>query len=246
MAIRHRLWRPSDVPQDCVSNETVTGPTLLPNRRVVVEPYTDAWSETFGIEAARIRLALGDGVVQLHHVGSTSVRGLSAKPIVDIDLIVEHPEDESTYLPALEAAGYRLAVREPEWEEHRCFTGPGAAVNVHVFGPDAVEWRRHLLFRNWLERNDADRQLYSEHKVSLSEVDFDHLLQYQAAKNDIVTEIYDRAFSADLVDHPERAVEIPDARDGLPSDPAPLASSAAAVPSIPVAPVLPGAPAPAA
>jgi hypothetical protein len=100
----------------------------------------------FARKAARIRAALGGRAVQVEHVGSTSVPGLAAKPIVDILLAVPDSADEQAYVPALEAAGYVLRAREPDWFEHRLFKGPDADINLHVFTAGAAEIDRMLLF----------------------------------------------------------------------------------------------------
>jgi len=86
--------------------------------------YDPEWPALFQREKERIRKALRDRMLQLVHVGSTSVPGLAAKPIIDICLVVADPSDEAAYVPALEAAGYTLRIREPEWFEHRLFKGP--------------------------------------------------------------------------------------------------------------------------
>src|SRR3954451_16612105 len=83
--------------------------------------YDARWPEQFAREEQRIRGALGDKALRLEHVGSTSVPGLVAKPRIDILLVVTDPADEASYVPALEAAGYPLRVREPDWHEHRLF-----------------------------------------------------------------------------------------------------------------------------
>jgi GrpB-like predicted nucleotidyltransferase (UPF0157 family) len=95
--------------------------------------YDPAWRESFLREAKRIRESLGEGALQVEHIGSTSVPGLVAKPIIDILLVVADSSDESSYVPALEAAGYILRIREPEWHEHRLFKGPDTNINMHVF-----------------------------------------------------------------------------------------------------------------
>ncbi len=77
--------------------------------------------------------ALGENAVAIEHIGSTSVPGLAAKPIVDMLLIVENSADESSYLPALEAAGYVLRVREPDWHQHRMLRTPELDVHLHVY-----------------------------------------------------------------------------------------------------------------
>ena len=86
----------------------------------------------------------------LEHTGSTSVPGLAAKPIIDITLAVPDSSDEDAYAPALEAAGYVLRIREPDWHEHRVFKGPDTNVNLHVFSDGCPEIDRMLRFRDWL------------------------------------------------------------------------------------------------
>ncbi|MDQ1496123.1 MAG: hypothetical protein QOG69_2606, partial [Actinomycetota bacterium] len=116
----------------------IDGPPIVTGPVVVVE-YDGEWPELFQREVQRIRELLGDAVVSIEHVGSTSVPGLAAKPIIDIDLVVPSSSDEATYVPPLEAAGYRLIIREPNWHEHRMLKGPDTNVNLHVFSPGAVE-----------------------------------------------------------------------------------------------------------
>jgi GrpB-like predicted nucleotidyltransferase (UPF0157 family) len=129
--------------------------------RIELCDYDPHWPRVFEQEAARVRSILGDRVVRLEHAGSTSVPGLPAKPIVDMVLEVPDSSDESTYLPDLAAAGYRLVIREPDWFEHRVLKGPGANINLHVFAAGSPEVHRMLRFRDWLRGNPDDRELYS-------------------------------------------------------------------------------------
>jgi GrpB-like predicted nucleotidyltransferase (UPF0157 family) len=89
-----------------------------------------------------VTAALGERAVRLEHVGSTSVPGLAAKPIIDIVLEVANSADEATYAQDLEAAGYLLRIREPDWFEHRLFRGFGPRVNLHVFSAGCSETDR--------------------------------------------------------------------------------------------------------
>ncbi len=98
-------------------------------------------------EEVRVRAALGGAVLRLEHTGSTSVPGLAAKPIIDMLLVVADSADEPAYLPALEAVGYVLVIREPDWHEHRVFKGPDTNINMHVFSAGSPEIDRILLFR---------------------------------------------------------------------------------------------------
>ena len=95
-----------------------------PRAAVVVVPYDEGWPARFDVVAARIRAALGDRVVALSHIGSTSVPALAAKDVIDVDLTVADSSDEPAYVPDLEAAGFVLRMREPDWEQHRMFTVP--------------------------------------------------------------------------------------------------------------------------
>lgn len=89
--------------------------------RIRVVDYDPEWPRLYRREAERIRAVLGERVVRLEHIGSTSVPGLAAKPIIDVLLVVPDSADEPAYVPDLEAAGYVLVIREPDWYQHRCF-----------------------------------------------------------------------------------------------------------------------------
>ena len=121
-------------PSSDAEMETYTvGPRTPLNGPVELSEYDPRWPQLFVREEARIREALGDRVVRLEHTGSTSVPGLAAKPRIDITMEVADSSDEAAYVPALEAAGYVLHIREPEWHEHRVLKGPDTDVNLHVF-----------------------------------------------------------------------------------------------------------------
>ena len=127
------------------------------------------------------------------HAGSTSVPGLAAKPVIDIVLAVPDSSDEGAYVPALEAAGYVLRIREPDWYEHRLFKGPDTNVNVHVFYEGCEEIARMLAFRDHMRVNDADRELYERTKRELAAREWEFVQDYADAKTDVVKEIVARA-----------------------------------------------------
>jgi GrpB-like predicted nucleotidyltransferase (UPF0157 family) len=160
---------------------------------IEIVDYDPAWPAQYLRQAHRIRRVLGGQVVRLEHAGSTSVPGLPAKPIIDIVLEVPNSADEPTYVPALEAAGYVLRIREPDWFEHRVFKGLHFRVNLHTFSAGCPETDRMLLFRDWLRVNAADRDLYAVTKRELARRDWTYAQQYADAKTDIVTAILARA-----------------------------------------------------
>lgn len=172
-----------------------TGPS--PDVRVVAaDPAWPAWFEEL---AAAVRGALGGRALVIEHVGSTAVPDLPAKPIIDVDLVVADPADEAAYVPALEALGFVLRVREPWWFEHRLLRGSAPASHVHVFGPDSPEVVRHRIFRDWLRNNPVERERYAAAKLAASAASSaagEHGMQYNARKEQVVREIYARAFAA--------------------------------------------------
>ena len=166
--------------------EELTGPIEL------VE-YDSAWPSLYVREARRVRAALGERALQLEHVGSTSVPGLAAKPRIDMVLAVADSRSEADYVPALEAAGYTLRIREPEWFEHRLFKDTGPAVNLHVFSAGCPEIARMLAFRDRLREDAADRNLYAQAKRELAGREWKFVQEYADAKTAVVEEILRRA-----------------------------------------------------
>jgi GrpB-like predicted nucleotidyltransferase (UPF0157 family) len=135
---------------------------------IALVEYDPAWPLLYAREADRIRAALGDRVVLLEHTGSTSVPGLAAKPIIDMTLAVADTTAEGDYVPPLEAAGYVLRIREPDWYEHRMLRGTDPEVNLHVFSTGCEEIGRMLRFRDRLRSSPEDRALYLARKRELA------------------------------------------------------------------------------
>jgi GrpB-like predicted nucleotidyltransferase (UPF0157 family) len=160
---------------------------------IVVADYDPAWPERFRREEARIRSSLGEAALSVEHIGSTSVPGLAAKPIVDILLVVEDSGDEPSYLPALEAAGYVLRVREPDFDEHRMFRTPEKDVHLHVFSAGSPEIERCLQLRDHLRENQEDRELYARTKRELASRDWPSMQHYAEAKTEVIEGIIARA-----------------------------------------------------
>src|SRR5215467_12271450 len=161
--------------------------------RILIADYNPQWPELFQREADRIRAALGDRALRIEHTGSTAVPGLAAKPIIDVLLVVGDSGAEDSYVPALEAAGYVLRIRESDWFEHRMFKGPDTEINLHVFSSGCQEIDRMLMFRDWLRNNAADRDLYARTKVALAQNEWKYVQNYADAKTGIIKEIMARA-----------------------------------------------------
>ena len=164
------------------------------NSTINLVEYDAAWPRRFEEIEKQVRGALGNLVVLLEHAGSTSVPGLSAKPIIDIVLEVESAANEQAYIPALENEGSILRIREPDWFEHRLLKLED--VNLHVFSANCEETARMLRFRDWLRSNADDRRLYQETKEALAKQVWKHTQNYADAKTAVVEEIMFRAVSS--------------------------------------------------
>jgi GrpB-like predicted nucleotidyltransferase (UPF0157 family) len=176
-----------------LSKNTVGGPPTRLTGPIEIQDYDPLWPSRYAREESRIRTALGPLALAVEHVGSTSVPGLAAKSVIDADLIVADPADEDAYLPALEAAGYFLRVREPDWYEHRYLHSHDSVINLHVFGPDCDEHLRHVIFRDWLRTHPEDRERYAAEKRRIATQNLTFMAEYADLKSTVIVEILRRA-----------------------------------------------------
>ena len=163
------------------------------NGSIYLAPHDPTWHSKFLVLANRVRVALAEEALLLEHVGSTSVPGLMAKPVIDLVLAVADSADEPSYAPALEKQGFVLRVREPDWFKHRLFRHPEIDSNLHVFTLGCEEIDRMLVFRDWLRTHEDDRLRYEAAKRDLASRTWKHVQNYADAKSDVVREILARA-----------------------------------------------------
>ena len=171
---------------------TIGEPTRVDGPVVLAAP-DPAWPMQAAAVMAIIRRALGRRVLRLEHAGSTSVAGLPAKPILDLVLGVADPAEEPAYVPQLEAAGFTLRIREPDWLEHRLLKGTDPAVNLHVFAAESPEITRMLAFRDRIRTHPEERDRYAQTKRELAARDWVFLQDYADAKSEVVEAIIARA-----------------------------------------------------
>jgi len=160
---------------------------------ITLVDHDPAWPQAFRREERMILETLGHRALRVEHCGSTSVPGLAAKPIIDIVLAVEDSSDEPAYVPALEAQGYQLWIREPSWMEHRMLRRVDPSVNLHVFSAGCPEVERMVAFRDHLRAHRDDRERYERTKRALAARRWRHVQNYADAKTDVVEEIMSRA-----------------------------------------------------
>lgn len=179
--------------RDAELARATVGERIPHNAQITLLDYDPAWPEIYAELEGTIRTALGETVRLIEHAGSTSVPGLPAKPIIDIVLAVPDSADEASYVPHLEAVGFRLRIREPEWYEHRVLKRADPDVNLHVFTEGCREIEKMLLFRDWLRTHPEDRDLYASEKRRLGAQTWQHIQNYADAKTTVVEEIMARA-----------------------------------------------------
>jgi GrpB-like predicted nucleotidyltransferase (UPF0157 family) len=146
----------------------------------------DEWRET-------LLFCLGDTARRIEHVGSTSVPGLPAKPIVDIQVSVTDIDDEVRYVPRLEAVGLQLRSRDEMHRYFRPFPGRPRDVHVHVCA-EGSQWEcEHLIFRDYLRAHPQARATYADAKRAAAAVWADDGIAYTDAKAEVILTILDAA-----------------------------------------------------
>lgn len=167
----------------------------MPKRdRIEIKPYDPNWPHIFEQEAALIRQALGDNCLEIHHIGSTSVPGLAAKPIIDMIPVVQDITKVDSYNAAMEDLGYKamgeygIPLRRYFQKGLECRTH-----NIHVFEQNNPEIDRHLKFRDWMRTHADDMQAYAELKKNLAILFKNDIFSYCLGKEDFVAAIDKKA-----------------------------------------------------
>ncbi len=172
------------------------------NSTIELVEYDTNWPVRYHELEDKIRDVLGDLVVLIEHVGSTSVPGLAAKPIIDIVLEVPDSEKETEYVPPLESIGFWLRIREQDWHKHRLLKLND--VNLHIFSAKCNETTRMMRFRNWLRSHPHERDHYEAKKRELAAQIWKYTQNYADAKTDVIEAMITRA----SVDEPGTQQEI--------------------------------------
>ncbi|PQZ96228.1 hypothetical protein CQ018_02830 [Arthrobacter sp. MYb227] len=172
--------------------------------QIELVPPQESWARDFAKVKSLIKQTLGARALAVQHLGSTSVPGLPAKPIIDIVLTVDDPAAEGEYVKDLVAAGFALRLREPGWYSHRLLVSVGQgvlpAVNLHVLGPGSPETSRMRSFRDWLRMHDTDRDEYARVKylaaANINEHGGGLVMDYNAVKEPFIQALYARIFAS--------------------------------------------------
>lgn len=167
----------------------------LDKNKVVIVPYSAEWAEEFQKEKKRLKNLLKDTALSIEHVGSTSIPGLSAKPIVDIAVAVKHKGTLKSLIPFFSDNGYdvmdsiettgEILVRKgsPQLRTHY--------IHIEVIG--STFWNNHIIFRDYLLEHPDVVKKYEQLKQKISEKYKDERKKYTAAKNAFIQDILRKA-----------------------------------------------------
>lgn len=169
--------------------EMIPGSGRAEPEPIEIAPYDERWPQLYSAWRERLTKALGATAKCIDHVGSTAVPGLPAKPIIDIQVSVDDLEDESSYVPPIEAVGVQLRSRDPEHRFFRPFSGLPRDVHIHVCAVGSEWERRHLLFRDYLRANAQARDAYTRTKLSAAARWSDDRIAYTEVKDDQIREL---------------------------------------------------------
>lgn len=163
-------------------------------RHVVVKPYQEEWQQQFQQEAQTLHNLFRSLVVDIHHIGSTAVPGLAAKPVIDLLPVVTNLEQIDAFNARMEALGY-----EPRGENglpgRRYFQkgGDNRTHHVHVFEAGNPEIERHLVFRDYLREHPEEAQQYGDLKLQLARLYPTDIASYIEGKHDLVQRLEKQA-----------------------------------------------------
>ena len=162
-------------------------------KRVVVVPYNEQWKTYFETIKQYLLTAINAEIIGIEHIGSTSVEGLSAKPIIDIDIVIKDYSVFNTVVERLATLGYihegNLGIKDREAFDYK---GNADLPKHHLYVcPEfSEELHRHITFRDYLRNNPEAVQKYSRVKEEGAKLFSDSIDDYIAYKSPCIEEIY--------------------------------------------------------
>ena len=165
----------------------------MKTKKVIVLPYDVAWESAFEAIRAEIQTALGDLMLGIEHVGSTSVKGMSAKPCIDIDVVIRDYSVFDAVVQKLDAIGYihegDLGIQDREAFKYA--DKPHLMTHhLYVCPRDSEELHRHIVFRDFLRENPEALKKYSRVKETAAKLFPDSIDQYIEYKSPCIEELY--------------------------------------------------------
>ncbi|MFJ8260669.1 GrpB family protein [Rummeliibacillus sp. NPDC094406] len=164
----------------------------LPRGEVFLIPWTSEWEKEFLVEKRQIENIIGQHTVAIHHIGSTSVSGLSAKPIIDIAIEIETFEEGLACVTGLKTLGYKYRGTAVLPERHYFNKGEPRTHRIHMYESGNKYLVEQLQFRDYLRNNKTARIEYEKLKQELSQMNIHDKHQYAEDKSNFVMSILNR------------------------------------------------------
>lgn len=161
----------------------------LPKGQVFLVPWTENWREEFLLEKEKVQNEIGEFVIDIHHIGSTAVRGLSAKPIIDIAIEIEDFNDGKHCVTPLEKLGYSYSGINILPERHYFSKGEPRTHQIHMYQTGSTYLVEQLKFRDYLRSNENARIEYEELKIELSKTNKHKKHKYADEKTNFVNTV---------------------------------------------------------
>ncbi|WP_339236761.1 GrpB family protein [Paenibacillus sp. FSL R5-0517] len=159
-----------------------------------IAKYDPAWRDLFLETGSKLRAALGEKAVRIDHVGSTSIAGMDAKPIIDIQISVSNVENLLDYKREIESVGFVFRAENPDQTKRYFREEPGSRrIHVHVRQAGSFSEQMTLLFRDYLREHPEDCLEYAEEKHRLMSLYKDQRPKYVEGKAPTVWSILQRA-----------------------------------------------------
>ncbi|QWU16042.1 GrpB domain, predicted nucleotidyltransferase, UPF0157 family [Paenibacillus sophorae] len=159
-----------------------------------IAPFDAEWRDLFLEIGLKLRHSLGERAIRIDHVGSTSIIGMDAKPIIDIQISVENIEDEASYKWLIEKNGFELRPENPDRTKKYFREVPGnRRIHIHVRQAGSYSEQLTLLFRDYLRHSSEDRQRYIQEKHRLMNLFKNDRPKYVEGKGPIVWDILQKA-----------------------------------------------------
>lgn len=161
--------------------------------KIRLSDFNGNWAQMFHDESQFLKTIFGNEIIKFEHFGSTSVKGLKAKPVIDMMCIVQDIEKIDSFNEKMNSLGYDVA---GEWgiPGRRLFRkgGENRTHHIHFYQQDNPHIKRHLIFRDYLRSYPQEAEKYSEFKEQLAR-QFDDTREYSQAKKTFVREMEERA-----------------------------------------------------
>ncbi|WP_342501389.1 GrpB family protein [Bacillus sp. FSL W7-1085] len=164
----------------------------LPRGEVFLVPWSIEWAKEFESEKRKIIGDIGQYIINVHHIGSTAVKGLSAKPIIDIAIEIEHFFDGEKCVIALEALGYSYKGTDVLPERHYFNKGEPRTHQIHMYQRHNKYLLEQLNFRDYLRNNEQARSEYQQLKLKLSRLHGNDKHKYAHEKTDFIKSILEK------------------------------------------------------